>query len=424
MRALLICGLFLLTAPLFAAQGTVRFVAKRGSVSIDVRPEQFTKPVNATGLVAPIARVAIVPFQKGRLAIALDADTPTGKAYTRVRLDFTGAGKFSADYSLEMQQTQKDFCLFIPKDVSLNIGSRTFPVNIDGYLKGPNNQPNLSLYLGTEAQANCAFGDKTYTVHMIDANGNLHFGDPIPIMTFHVSGFPPTGDYVMVDDGDHHDRMLATGAYGQPIAVDGHWYNIAITPDESTMSVTPFTGPTGMVFLKIKHWFGVFVGAKYMVYMEGNGQQQSIPVDNYHIIQFQEMPDDPSGTPPLVISDLAGKGKLFAVKANAVTRIDMGSSITARVLVQQDGRNLTFMFSAATSTGLPLILQGNKVQFVVKDKQGNKVYENTFESSQWDYFSCSWRAPKNLHGIFTAHTILKTAVGMPVTCAETKITLP
>ena len=378
MRILLACSLFLLAAPLFAAVGKVTFVAGQGMVYMNVQPAQFAKPVNATGLVAPIARVASVPFNGGTLAIALDADTAAGTQFTRVRLDFTGAGKFTPEYTLETQQAQGDFCQFTPRDFTLKIGSRTLPVNVSGYLNGPANQQFLSLNMGTEARATCAFGAKTYTVHIIDANGNWHFGDPTPIMTVPIVQNSPAGDSVMVDSGDSRNSMPVNGCYGQPIAVDGRWYNIAITPDESTITVTPFTGPTGTIVLKAKHWMGVFIGAKYMVCINGNEQRHSIPVDNYHLIQFQDIPD--GNAQPLFISDNEGKGKVFSIKANAVTTIDLGSSVNASVGVQQDGRNLTFSLKATTSTGFPMGQLGNSISFAVTDKVGNKVYKNTFES--------------------------------------------
>ena len=382
MRTLLTCALLLLAVPVFAALGTVTYVAGQGETRITVTAEQFGKPGTATGLTAPLARVANVPFNDGKLSVALDADTADGKQCTRVRLDFTGAAAFTPEHSLELSAAQGDYAFITPKDFSLTMGGRTLPVRIGGYLTYTRKKPSLLLTCGVEAQARCAFGDKTHTVHIIDANGNWRYGDANPVLTLPHRGNIFTGDRVQVDTAEEPAALAAPvwGWYGQPIAVDGQWYQIAISADESTITVTPFTGALGTVSLTAEHWNGIFIGKQYMVDIAGTAQPQTIPADDYHLVSYQDTPDPTAGTAPLVISDYDGKGKVYSVQANADTAINLGPSLTARVEVRQDGRELIFALTATDAEGVPFAHLGNNIPFAVTDQQGNKVYENTFES--------------------------------------------
>ena len=376
MRNVLTCALLLLAAPLFATLGTVTYVAgqEQGSARFYVQPNQFAKPVNATGLTAPIARVATVPFRGGKLAIALDADSVQGTQFTCLRLDFTGAGNFTAEKTVVLLPAQGNYVQIKPTDISLALGNQVYPVHVTGYYMNQNNQSIVYLMLGTEARATCAFGDKTHTVRIIDANGNWRFGDTNPVAAVPIRGNFTPGDRVVIDN-----QAMNWSWYGQPAQVDGQWYQITITPDESTMTVTPFTGPTGSISLQGERWTGLLIGSKCMVNIVGNGQPQTVPADTYHLLTFQEMPDGRTGKQPISFVDYGGKGKVCTVAPNAVATLDLGAPFTARVETKSEGRNQTFSFKATNAAGLPMQL-GYKIPFVVTDAAGNKVYENTFES--------------------------------------------
>ena len=371
---LLTITLMLLALPLFAAPGTVTFVAGQGTASMVVSPAQFARPAHATGLLAPLALVARVPFQGLTCAIALDADTVDGTAFTRVRLDFTGVGAFTAANSLTLSPVQPDYYTITPTDFSLHIGNRTYPVRISGTFSNVHNQPALTLQLGTEAQARCLFGKKTHLVRMLDMNHNWRFGDVNSAFALPLQGNPYRGDGILIDNGTHIPVW-----YGQPVKVDGHWYRIALSPDVTTINVTPFTGALGRISLKAAHWTGVFVGKHYMVILAGNSSPQSLPADSYHLA-FLQQTDGTEDTRPTDIPALDGTGKVYAVRAKTVTAIYVGAAVIARVLAEQQGRDFTFAFSAMTPTGDLVARLGEQVPFVVTDGLGNKVYENTFEN--------------------------------------------
>jgi len=364
MRALLFFVLLLLATPLFAAFGTITYIAAQGSAEIFVRSGQFAKPVNATGLIASNALVARVPFSGGTCAIALDADMAQGTQYSRVRLDVTGIGIFTPENSLEILKGQNNYYPISAKDLSLKIGNHIFPVRVDGYIINT----GIRLTLGTEAQATCTFGENSYTVRIRDGNGNWHFSDPNPTMSLPVRGNLIPGDRVVVNSGRMQKGM---GLYGQPIEVDGHWYQVAISQDETTITVTPFTGPIGSI-ANVGNWNGLLVGSKYMLQVNANGAQSlSVPTDDYHLVSFSSQ--------QLNFYDAEGKGKVCVVRANTTATIDIGAPFITRVEVKQDGRNQTFSFKGTNVAGIPVRL-GNRIPFEVTDAQGNKVYNSTFEN--------------------------------------------
>jgi len=377
MRSLLVCTLLLLPAPLFAALGTVSYVAGQGSFFLSVQPNQFKIPTNnITGLVSPLAKVATVPFQNGKLCIALDANTARETEYSRIRLDFTGAGVFAAEYALDMKKYGGDFYVINPKELTLTLGDRSLPVRISGSLRVANDRPFLFLDMGTEARASCAFGDKTYTVCLRNGYGNCnwHYGNPCRVNP----GAPP---FASMSAGDSVSLLgqSVEGWYGHPIKVDGQWYQVTLSPDESTMTATPFTESTGSFTLKSDFWTGTFVGQKYIVSIQGNGQPQTLPVDSYHMINCTQQCAGPSWNNMVRLSDNDGKGGLVAVEADKALTLNLGAPYTASVQAKLNGRNVTFSFRGSNTGGWPVSF-GNKIPFTVSDMQGKKVYENNFES--------------------------------------------
>ena len=369
MRTFFVCAFCLLALPLFAAQSAVTYVGG-GKIQLYVEPKQFTKPVDATGLVAPIALVARIPFRGGLLAIALDADTPEGTQFTRVRLDFSGAGHFTPACAWEVKKGEVNYPLNHQHDFPLTIGNRKYPVSLSGSLRlaGANNQPTLSGWLGTHAETTCAFGNKTYTVEIDDDNQNWRFGDLYPLDL----RLRDIGDTILVYQPG---QRAFCGYYGHLIEVEGQLYQLTMSPDESTITVTPFTGPTGQLALP-KNVGGILVGKKYMSFTQEDGLPHPMPADDYHLVRYELRREKLLFT----MFDFTGKGKLISVQPNTRTTIDLGATLVARVQVKQTGRNLIFSLDEKTATGFPFSQPWNKVVFLLADKQGHKVYENTFES--------------------------------------------
>lgn len=340
-----------------------------------VSDKQFVKAPAGAGTVAALARVATLTVNGLTLRVALDADTAAAKRFSSVRFDFTGAGTFDAAQVAKLRSLAgvvDGALVFGPQTCTVALNGRTTPVTISGSYR----QKQLTLYLSTALQGECAFGTKTHAVRLVDGDNNLQPGTVFllcsaPIDPQHFTA----GDTLVVDVGDGSFNKTVRAFYGQPVLVEGNWYTVALAADQSAFTATPFAGATAAIEANRERWSGIFIGKKYLLQLTGMQGWLNVPVDDYRVYLFPDSSvANAKGLPGLLNAQrIQGNGRLITVKSKAMTTLIPKSFVTERVEMAVNGSTVDFALQIDGSTG------PDEVPFEVVDANGNIVFHDSFE---------------------------------------------
>jgi len=183
----------------------------------------------------------------GRFAI-LDKSAADAKDYDVLWLDIDGSGSFEPTERLTLAPTpgsKKRGAV-----VALTFRSDDGPVL--QHFRVSAEVTESAAYLRSRAigyyVGEVKFGDKSYLIGIVDANGNGRFDDP--------SDEIATGDRVLIDynrDG-RFEVVAGPGAYATEIAhlgryllVDDAYWKVSVAPDGATVAVAPADVPTGAI---------------------------------------------------------------------------------------------------------------------------------------------------------------------------------
>jgi hypothetical protein len=355
------------------------------------------------GTVNPKAKVVTLKGPGGyTLKVALDSAKADATILDVLRIDATGAGKFTAAASVDLKWPAADgtgAAGINPITLKLTRDGHEVPVGIAGYVTA-SSDGLASLYLrcGSCLEGQCAFGDKVLTVRIVDSTGNMKMNDPVKVNVTNgaPSGMSP-GDMIMIDAGkgglddiyafpsekaataevdgslDLAARVVAeatrfhlAGFWGQPVMVGGVWYDLAVSDDAAKVSAAPAKGPMGKIKLDADRVNIELVSADRVLMIDAAAGPIDVPAGKYVVARATLRKDKAAVT----LSDNAfyqGQGKSIEIVADKVTENPFGPPFMAKAApmpgaVLKAGQQITLMPTIADEAGRSIsniILAGN-----------------------------------------------------------------
>jgi len=332
------------------------------------------------GTVNPQARVATFTADGLQVTIALDSMKPDAKHPDLVRFNFTGKCIFQGPPTVPLKRGMSprasrrlgliragEYYHFGPVTVMATRGRATLPVSVSGTYfvgTGVNKWRSASLAVVATADGSCRFGDKVYGVRVVDATSNLRFGDPLGMtqkdgLVVHTRkwrGF--VADRVWIDTASQTFKSAGVKVYcGQLARIGGKLYRISVSEDASKITVKPAKGGAGKVRIPGDKWSVTLIGTRNVLQLSGGKEPIDVPADkyvaaNYYATINSDVPSKPyrfrSG---YYVMSGRQKGKVFDVKAGAVTNITVGAPLTAAVSVTQSKGTVRLNLLARDASG-------------------------------------------------------------------------
>ncbi|HET6428630.1 MAG TPA: hypothetical protein VFJ30_09485 [Phycisphaerae bacterium] len=376
-------GEALSSQPLYASQG------------------EFGKPAADCGTVNPHAVVATM--RSGRLTIqaAVDSTQADAKAPDVVRLDFTGEGKFGDGCAVPLKaaregsQTGRFQARFGPATVRIRRGEQMVPVIVSGEYYKSGSYRRLTLSVGAAVEGACRFGGKTYKVRVIDGDNNVGFGDAAEaaMRAGKLRALAP-GDTLAIDTGDGtFQRSVIQSLYGQPVLVDGQWYDVRVSQDGAKIAAEPVPVEAGRIRIDHPRWKARLVGAKHILCLTGGKDPIPVPADRYVFLDYTEFGLDADGEAAQLMcrgrEAYSGTAKAFDVPAGSTTEIVVGSPLTATIDVQhRSGSDYSLSLKLLDASGarvdgltVPSLRSGrpDPPKVDILNAGGERVYSSTLE---------------------------------------------
>lgn len=250
---------------------------------------------------------------------------------------------------------------------------------------------SVELILGMGGQGQCTFGEKTYKIRLIDTSQNLKLGDApsksgqsgsseAKTMSAH-SGIV-FGDTIIVQVGS----KLVKGYCGQPINVDGKWYNVTLDDAGAKVSAEAASVEGGFIQIPHNNWSAVLVGQKYVLDVVGGKDKVPVPSDNYKIVSYTEREGKAYFT--CVGGDHFNGGEAPAcdVAAEKTLELAVGSPLMGVPVIQQNSKEVNFNALIQDSSGMRVskivLASGTRPpppDIVVKDEKSNVVHTAKLE---------------------------------------------
>ena len=333
--------------------------------------EQFTKPTEGDGTVSPHAVVARfdgpIPFQ-----MAIDTTAPDATQPDVVRFDFTNQGRFAYAPTAALKIISSSGATLegsiSPDVIEIPVGGQPVGVRVRGsYQKygTANRQVKISLDIGLQAQ--CDFSGKRYTVCVVDGTGNLLLGDahkPV-VDNGKVSGRIP-GDTLMIDTGDGTFKdctKVVHVVYGQPVWVDGAWYEVTVGGDGKSISVQRADLPTGWIKVANTNWEMLLVSPDRVMWLESTqaGQEVPVPAGRYVMMRYKQYLKFGDNSAGAILVEGSGpyQGHLerspddpvVDVAPDKTVDLPVGSPLTAKPQVSQSDQYVRFSLKVTDASG-------------------------------------------------------------------------
>jgi hypothetical protein len=301
MRTLCICCLSLFLAMGRAAPAaeetflSYRFSAFSGSPVHTMGQKLKTAPASAekSGLKLPTLKSGEPVYLTAALgngpdaarALVLDESGGTGTGYDLLYADANNNRDLTDDRPVHRLQRQGR-PLFGPLALLVRINGHTqlYHAAVEASTRGPAAEytlKNLGYYTGR-----ARFGDRSYTVGLVDTNANGIYGDPFRELSPEGGRM---GDQFLVDvndDGSFEGGMIPkeTLFCGKCIAVDGRFFELAMEPDGSRVRVAP--AQVKLAALKADYpSFSMLLAGDHGVFpVEGRNGEIRVPEGNYRIL--------------------------------------------------------------------------------------------------------------------------------------------
>lgn len=369
------------------------------------RSNEFSKPPEDAGTVSPQA-VAVGLSGPIRFHAAIDAATPEAAQPELVRFDFTAQGRFTDAATAPLKITRRD-----RSTMEAKIGPATVKVPVDGELvevtvwgqyqkQGPTFR-DLKIGFDLGLKAECDFGPKRYVVCLVDGTGNLRIGDAFKavVQNGKVTG-RSDGDTLMIDTGDgtfEDSSKVLRYVYGQPVWIDGAWYDVKAGDDGKSISAQPVDLPTGRIKVAAANWEMLLVSPERVTWVWSTeaGQEVAVPAGNYVVMRYKQYAEFGEANSGAILMEeptsyqgqmeRTPRDPVVDVAPEATVDVPIGTPLTAAIKVSLSGREARFSLKVTDASGRPpryVQLKGNRrpePRIRVLDAAGNKVHATTLE---------------------------------------------
>jgi hypothetical protein len=363
----------------FSPQGLM-FVATR---------DQFKSAPAGCGTVNPKARVAVLRAGAIALYCAVDSAAPEDETLNVVRIDAAVTGRFDGALVLPFRPDESQGeprSVFGPGDTVMKVRGQATPVRVTGGCVLAGAAPIL-LQVNLEAciERSCSFGPKTYRVSVIDATDDLSLTEGAgPLMQNGAVIGLRGGDALVVNAADgQSEKSLYRGWVGQPVYVDGAWWDVTVSPDLATISASPSTAPLGRIKVAATEWTTTLIGSNRVLAVGGGPEAVDVPAGRY-LLGLTRLQ---SGGAVAYINGMGvihNTGPVVDVVTGQVADVAVGPPFATRVAVSGEGRQMTFAARLEDVGGRDvdgLISNSSRVggQFKVFTAAGKQVYSAALE---------------------------------------------
>lgn len=294
--------------------------------------------------------------QKPRFPMALDFSSADAKDPDLLYVDFSGEGKFSKDSAIKLTKAtppSKDIEYMgeLNGTIQAHRGGVTYPLAVQGAVARMGKAYVITLGFAAATQGACDFGGKTHMVRLVDATSNFRFDDAGKVDR-KSTGTDIGSDLVLVDTGDGSFKSCVKAWYGQPIFVDGQWYNLTASA-EGSASVESADIKSGLIAIAPANCEVTLVrdSKPYLV-----GAPGPLPAGEYKLMVLKEFTksDEPAKRGWLLagITDfLSGKAKSITIDEGKTAELALGSPLTADLTATVNGHDVAFTLSAPKTQG-------------------------------------------------------------------------
>lgn len=363
----------------------------------------FSKPTADCGTVNPNAMVAKLKLGGHAIAIAIDSQKADAPAADVLRIDLSGQGNFDDKSIIPLkvvgQMNNGPYYQFGPKSLTITIDKKQVPVTFWGYYYSYRGSVTilrqLEVAAGIISAGSCQFGDKVHAVRLIDANANLKLGEAGSV-DLERNPTSVGGDAVEVDLNDgSFTKDTVRVPLGQPIKVDGKWFELAISDAADKITAKEVEVLVGKISIPGKGSQALLVGRKNIVRVSsgdsisssrpGNaadGQAVEVPADDYIIATDRYA--DRQTVFVSAMHDKLNKDKTWTVKPGETLKLPLDTPLTAKVIPTVATGNVQFDMDFRDGCGLKVvsIITGKELsnpKLEILDSQGNGVYKATME---------------------------------------------
>jgi hypothetical protein len=327
---------------------------------------RILKPAPAgCGTVNPAAQVVTLRSGGSEVMVAVDSANASDKDLNVLRIDATGDGKFTPAATLPIKWAAEEGTSSNvgPGTVRLTRGGRQVPVEVSGYLvRSSAGIQVIYLRFGACMEGQCAFGEKVHTVRFIDMTCNFRADDPTKVIM--KDGAPTgvtTGDALWIEQGAGGGpavppteqvrvlggEVLASGGFslagevGQPIMVDGVWYDLTLSADGTKVAAAPLKGPFGKVKVDADQWSATLVGERVFNLTNLKGAIE-VPAGKYAVLSGTMMKAGAGATFADTRLRAGMLATMFEVAAGKTAENVFGPPLSASVAFQGKDRAVTF----------------------------------------------------------------------------------
>lgn len=276
-------------------------------------------------------------------------------------LDFTGKGTFDRSRAIALRpmaaaKPAEHQTEFGPSVVSVVRRGKEFPLAVRGMQVRMGAQRMVMVMIALAVQGTCRFAQKQYSVRLIDSNGDFRFDRKGTYDRDHPESFQTgIGDTISIDTPDGaFGRPMAKAYYGQPVCVDGQWYDVAVSPDGEKVEATKTQVSAGHVQADAERWELVLEHAGRLTMLVGGRDPVPVPAGTYAIVYCRRWsaPDAKGRRAWLAATNnelLGGKENSvrLTVQPGQELKVPIGSSLKAelKATVAADGK-VTFALGA------------------------------------------------------------------------------
>ena len=375
------------------------------------------KPGKDRGVLTEKATIgtATVPGGKLSVKLALDYSKAGAKHPDVLYVDFAGKGKFD--------KLAKKCCIALkppkagskdgeqieigPARIEVRRGGKTFPLVVRGmYMtmgqatkakRPPMVYIGLSFAPGVEGK--CAFGKKDRRVRLLDNAGDFRFDakGKFDRKDGQAMGMP-TGDVVLIDVGDGtFTGPVVRAYYGQPVFVDGAWYDVSLSPDGGAVAAKRVDVTSGKLATGHDRWEVVLEDGGKILRVAGGRKAADVPCGTYKLMYFRQWSaPDAAGKRSWLLTGLTefmrgqDKAKTVTIAAGQTARLAAGAPLKTKLDAKADKKGVVkislslkdqgeMSVMTITAPGGGLFSRPDPPKVTILDKQGKTVHTAALE---------------------------------------------